>query len=277
MHLQHALQFTHNDAFLSANDIVTGDKYRPIIFKEIANCDIFVLIGTYIALDHPWVEDEVSEAQRLGKDFAICINHKVENGFRETRVGKRVRGYRYERIYDYDGGGGSQVVRFVTEKLVKYIESHKSPPQQDSYKKSLEQVISTGPRKGFRDRGTPPRLTLEQVIEDAINAAKDSPGSQDTGLTEASTSNETEASPAQQYIDSYEYDEYLKNAERYENSQSTQRLKLSLQQIEGAIEIDPQKSIGWTKKGKVLEKLGRWDEARESFDKAKELFRKYGN
>ena len=143
MHLQGALQVTHHDVFLSANDIVTGDRYRPIIFKNIANCDIFVLIGTDIALNNPWVEEEVSEAQRRGKEFAICIHHKVEKGFRETRVGKKLRGYRYERIYDFDGGGGSQIVRFVTDKIAQYIKSHKSLPQQDSYRKSLKKGIST--------------------------------------------------------------------------------------------------------------------------------------
>jgi tetratricopeptide (TPR) repeat protein len=293
-HLYNALKKIQHDAFLAGEDLATGDNYKPKIFAKIRGCDIFVLIGTRIALDTEWVEDEFVEALNLGKELALCIYHKIEKAeLSELRVGRRIvnNGKQYARFYDYDGGGGSNVVQIVFDRLAEYVKSTKSQVEQNSYKNSLEQIISEEPPPKGRRSGGNYRLglSLDQVISDAIKAASDPSGFQNTGLTEESTSNETEAVVPQSYphsheydaylksaeFRSHEYDEYLKSAEPYEDSLNTQNLKFALQQIEGAIEIDPQRSIGWTKKGKVLEKLGRWDEARESFDRAKELFRKY--
>ena len=132
-HLNYALRDSGHYVFLAGEDLVTGDEYKPKIFAEISSCDIFVLIGTEFALKTKWIEDEFLEALRLKKAVALCIYHKIEDTeLRESRVGRRIvsSGKQYKRFYDYDGGGGSQVVQIVSELLKQYVKSTKSQVQQ---------------------------------------------------------------------------------------------------------------------------------------------------
>lgn len=64
--------------FLSSKEIPYGEDWREEIRKNIEECDIFLVIATYGAIDSEKVAGEIIEAKRLGKCIILCKYSEVE-------------------------------------------------------------------------------------------------------------------------------------------------------------------------------------------------------
>src|SRR5215207_7039567 len=73
---KHFSSFNH-DVFTDVNSISAGDIWNSTIEENISNCDVFVSIVTYGALQSPNVENEFSQAQREKKKVIPCFHRNV--------------------------------------------------------------------------------------------------------------------------------------------------------------------------------------------------------
>jgi hypothetical protein len=64
--------------FLSSSEITYGDESEEEIGKNIEECDIFLVIATYGAIESEKVAKEIIEAKRLGKRIIPCKFSGVE-------------------------------------------------------------------------------------------------------------------------------------------------------------------------------------------------------
>ena len=69
---RHLPSFKYN-IFTDVDSIRAGDVWSSTIESNISNCDIFVVIVTYGALQSQHVENEVLQAQRENKTIIPCF------------------------------------------------------------------------------------------------------------------------------------------------------------------------------------------------------------
>ena len=67
------------DIFTDTDNIKVGDFWNTTIEENISNCDIFVVIVTYGALQSKHVNNEVLQAQREKKKIIPCIHRTIIN------------------------------------------------------------------------------------------------------------------------------------------------------------------------------------------------------
>ena len=87
------------DIFTDVNDIRGGDVWSETIETNISNCDIFVVIVTYGALQSSHVENEVLQARKENKKIIPCfirgINiNKIKWGL------ERIQGVEFDDKYE---------------------------------------------------------------------------------------------------------------------------------------------------------------------------------
>ena len=71
----HLANFKH-DVFTDVNSIKFGDIWSNTIEDNIMNCDVFVVVITYGALQSPHVEKELLQAQQQKKKIFPCFHRK---------------------------------------------------------------------------------------------------------------------------------------------------------------------------------------------------------
>ena len=71
--IQRHLSSFKYDIFTDVNNIEVGDIWSNTIEENISGCDVFVVIVTDGALQSPYVENEVSQAQRDKKKIIPCF------------------------------------------------------------------------------------------------------------------------------------------------------------------------------------------------------------
>ena len=71
--IQRHLSSFKYDIFTDVDSIRAGDIWSNTIKENISNCDIFVVIVTYGALQSPHVENEVLQAKRENKKIIPCF------------------------------------------------------------------------------------------------------------------------------------------------------------------------------------------------------------
>ena len=87
------------DIFTDVNDIRGGDIWSNTIEENISNCDIFVVIVTYGALQSPHVEREVLQAQREKKIILPCFHRGVINN--DIKWGlEKIQGVEFDDKYE---------------------------------------------------------------------------------------------------------------------------------------------------------------------------------
>ena len=85
--------------FTDVNSIRVGEIWSNTIEENISNCDIFVVIVTYGALQSPHVENEVLQAQKEKKTIIPCFHRSIiENDIRWEL--KQYQGVEFEEKYD---------------------------------------------------------------------------------------------------------------------------------------------------------------------------------
>jgi hypothetical protein len=71
--------FNYN-VFTDVNSISVGDIWSNTIEENISNCDVFIVIVTYGALQSPHVQNEFLQAQREKKRIIPCLHRNVREG-----------------------------------------------------------------------------------------------------------------------------------------------------------------------------------------------------
>ena len=71
------LSSSKDDIFTDVDSIKVGEIWSNTITTNISNCDIFVVIVTYGALQSPHVENEVLQAQKEKKIIIPCFHRTV--------------------------------------------------------------------------------------------------------------------------------------------------------------------------------------------------------
>jgi hypothetical protein len=71
------LSSSKDDIFTDVDSIRAGEIWSNTITTNISNCDIFVIIVTYGALQSPHVENEVLQAQKEKKIIIPCFHRTV--------------------------------------------------------------------------------------------------------------------------------------------------------------------------------------------------------
>src|SRR5688500_4752229 len=66
------------NVFYSPKEILYGDNWRKEIKKNIEECDIFLVIATYGALESEEVGKEVDEAKQFRKRIVPCRPKDIE-------------------------------------------------------------------------------------------------------------------------------------------------------------------------------------------------------
>ena len=75
--IQRHLSSSNDDIFTDVDSIRAGEIWSNTIETNISNCDIFVVIVTYGALQSPHVENEVLQAQKEKKTIIPCFHRTV--------------------------------------------------------------------------------------------------------------------------------------------------------------------------------------------------------
>lgn len=87
------------DIFTDINDIRGGDVWSDTIETNISNCDIFVIIVTYGALQSEHVEREVLQAQKENKKILPCLFRRIN--LNEIKWGlERIQGVEFSDKYE---------------------------------------------------------------------------------------------------------------------------------------------------------------------------------
>ena len=87
------------DIFTDVNDIRGGDVWSDTIETNISNCDIFVVIVTYGALQSSYVEREVLQAQKENKKILPCLFRRIN--LNEIKWGlERIQGVEFDDKYE---------------------------------------------------------------------------------------------------------------------------------------------------------------------------------
>jgi TIR domain len=87
------------EVFTDVKSIKVGEVWSNTIENNISNCDVFVVIVTYGALQSPHVENEVLQAQRERKRIIPCFHRSVIHS--EIKWGlNNIQGVEFEDKYE---------------------------------------------------------------------------------------------------------------------------------------------------------------------------------
>jgi tetratricopeptide (TPR) repeat protein len=84
------------DVFTDIANIKPGEVWTKSVATNISNCDIFVVIVTYGALDSPHVDNEVLQAQREEKTIIPCFYEELEESERAKWGLNEIQGVEFE-------------------------------------------------------------------------------------------------------------------------------------------------------------------------------------
>lgn len=131
---RHLPSFKYN-VFTDVDSIRAGDVWSNIIESNISNCDIFVVIVTYGALESQHVANEVLQAQRENKTIIPCFHRTVINS--DIKWG-------LERIQGVEFNNEFQLARDLHSKIVYSTARYQSPDNDlDSLHKAVDNKKTT--------------------------------------------------------------------------------------------------------------------------------------
>ncbi len=74
---EYLTKYGHHEVFIDTSNIPYGGDWNEVIQKEIADCDIFIIIVTPSALYRSEVEKEIESAKNLKKKIIPCIAKRL--------------------------------------------------------------------------------------------------------------------------------------------------------------------------------------------------------
>lgn len=98
-HIYEYFSESGHDIFIDVTSIQLGSVWSKTIEMNISNCDIFVVIITYVALRSSEIEKEVLQAQRENKMIIPCIHRDVRYDDIKWSLNK-LQGIEFEDKYE---------------------------------------------------------------------------------------------------------------------------------------------------------------------------------
>jgi hypothetical protein len=160
------------DVFIDIDNIKAGDVWTDTIATNISNCDIFVVIVTYGALDSPNVEREVLQAQREKKTIIPCFRTELGESERAKWGLNKIEGVEFDDKYELARNLYSMILQY--EKIKINDNTDTSKVKKDSHVGSLESDQDSeqwGAADDVRDR------TLPTPVVDPLNLKRTPPPS----------------------------------------------------------------------------------------------------
>ena len=97
--IQRYLSNFKHEVFTDVNSIKLGDIWSNTIEDNVQNCDVFVIIITYGALQSPHVENELLQAKQQKKKIFPCFHKRVRES--DIKWGlHRIQGIEFNDKYD---------------------------------------------------------------------------------------------------------------------------------------------------------------------------------
>jgi tetratricopeptide (TPR) repeat protein len=283
-HLYRHYKKKEYDVFYSTEEIPYGHQWPDEIKKNVQECDIFLVIATYGAIESDEVGKEIDEAKRLRKRIIPCRPNGMNWSDLEKLGVDLTQGPEFKNEYELVRKLDSQLRREFTSKSVygsqnyereektrlstssKY--EHPSLGTEDNDEEEFKSLVNKGIDRAYNGR-------YEVAIKYFDRALEINPGSADVWMGKGFALNNLR-----------KYKEAIECCDKAIEIKSDDtgpwnnkgfalnglgRYKEAIECCDKAIELDPNNANAWKNKGIALEKLGKRNEAEKYYEKAREI------